>query len=380
MFKRILLILSAFFFIHAAWAKSVTLIWGLNSAIIDVPDEIASLVLDNQEKIQQALLKNNVTAADLQDAVGEVRKAYDALISDGTLKTGTPYTTTVNGLNSFSELLGDVIPNSQGQQNVWANAWIGTLAPTPLHFGFGINAGATKLDLSALIQTADALGISMSGIPSTLVWPTVTADIRLGGIKLPFDIGFICMSLDSSMLNGKIDPVDFDFLAIGGDFRYALVKGLTGIKPRISLGAGYYFTRAGVEIKNDEADAGMKLKTHSIFLSAQASAKLLFFVPFIGTRVMFTNFNVDWSVRAKWESILASSSTDSGKLSDAASWGILPDEFSGGSSYGFFDNVRPIIYGGFSLDIAVIDLTFSVSYDFISKLPSGAFSFRFALN
>lgn len=362
------------------WAKEITLNWGSNTKTVDVPDEIANLALENQAKIEKALTDNNVSVSDFESVAGEVTKAYNDLVSNGTLKTTTPYTTAKNGLNAFSDTMGDIIPNSQAQQNVWANAWIGPLFPKPLHFGFGINAGITKLDLTALIETADALGVSMSGVPNTLVWPTITADMRLGGIKLPFDIGFTCMGLNSSILGDKLDPVSFNFFTIGGDFRYALVKGLDNFKPRVSVGAGYYFTKAGVGINSDKADASLNIKTHSIFMNAQASIKMLFFVPFIGTRVMFSNTNVDWKVRARWESILNSSNTDGDKLAKAASWGILPDQFGGGSSYGFFEHIRPVIYGGFSLDIAVIDLTFSVSYDFISKLPSGAFSFRFALN
>ena len=218
-------------------------------------------------------------------------------------------------------------------------------------------------------------------LPDTLVWPTVTADLRVGGFILPFDVGFTAMSFDSSKINSlekAIDPAYFDFFMIGGDIRYAILKG--GIlRPKLSVGVGAYYTKGDFGVEQDGSSAELDFDSTSIVLSTQASIKLLFFVPFIGGKVMFTKSNVDWKMHANWASVLntASSGYD---ISKALAYGLLPSDFKGGSESSFTDHVRPVIFGGFAFDMAVVDLTISGSYDFISKIPSGAVSLRFALN
>lgn len=366
------------FAVEALSATSVTLTWDNGSKTIDVPDEIASFINDNKSDIISKLNSNNVSADELANVAGQVTSSYDDFISKSGISS-KPYTTAKNGLNDFSKVLLDVVPNTQIQQNVWANAWIGNLVPKP-HFGFGINAGAALMDISPLVKTAKNLGMNI-GIADKLALPTVTADLRLGGFGIPFDLGVTAMGIDStkiSALDTAIKPVSFDLFTIGGDFRFAFVKGEGYCKPRLSAGLGYFYTKGGVNVKSNDAEASLGFNSNSIVLSAQASVKVYFFVPFIGAKVMFNQTNVDWKVKAKWEKILPSSGND--YLSQAALWGFLPESFSGGASSTFFDHVRPVIFGGFAFDLFVFDLTFNASYDFISQIPAAGFSLRFAIN
>ena len=367
-------------------AGSITLTWvdkdgtTQTTPLNNIADDLVTLISQHKGEIESALTASKLSSTDVDAAVAQATKAYNDFVgSNSSLKN--PYTTTINGLNDFTDVILDAIPNAQIQQNVWANAWIGNLLPKP-HFGFGINAGVSKLDLSPLASVADALGMSDSGsLPDTLVWPTVTADLRVGGFILPFDVGFTAMSFDSSKISSlekAIDPAYFDFFMIGGDIRYAILKG--GIlRPKLSVGVGAYYTKGDFGVEQDGSSAELDFDSTSIVLSTQASIKLLFFVPFIGGKVMFTKSNVDWKMHANWASVLntASSGDD---ISKALAYGLLPSDFKGGSESSFTDHVRPVIFGGFAFDMAVVDLTISGSYDFISKIPSGAVSLRFALN
>ena len=128
--------------------------------------------------------------------------------------------------------------------------------------------------------------------------------------------------------------------------------------------------------EKDGSAAEMDFKATTLSLSAQVSKKLVFFVPFAGARVMFTSSSVNWKAKANWAKILKTNSN----IQNAIDYGILPQTFSGGTDKGLFEHVRPVIYGGFAFDLAVIDITLSGSYDFVSSIPSGAVSIRFALH
>lgn len=355
--------------------QSITLSLGSGQTIkVDVPDEVATVVIQNQKQIENAMNQYNVTHEQADNALSKVNEFYKKL-GDYGIKTTTPYTTATKGLNDFSDTLLDVIPNSQTQQNVWSEAWIGKLP----HFGFGLNAGAAKLDISSLKNASEALGINVSGMRDNYALPTVTADVRIGGFLLPFDLGFTISSLDSSKigsLDSAIDPAAFNFFTVGGDIRYALLRG-RGIFPKLSVGGGFYYTDGGVSVSDSTAKASMDFKSTTLFLSTQASVKLLCLVPFVGGRLMITKTNVDWDANADWSKIYTGSGSE--YLANAQQWGILPTSFSGGSSSSYFDNVRPQLYGGLSVDLLVIDITTSVSYDFLASIPSAAVSLRLSL-
>ena len=75
-----------------------------------------------------------------------------------------------------------------------------------------------------------------------------------------------------------------------------------------------------------------------------------------------------------WDKIL--SKEGDADIKNAISWNILPKRFSGELNSPFSKNIRPQMYGGVGLDIAVVSITLSGCYDFIYNIPSGAFSVR----
>lgn len=346
------------------------------SVTIDIPSDVFSLVEGRESEINDALNKYNVDASDIRKAEKAVKDAY-ASIKDY-IPTDSPFTVAENGLNDFCDDLADVIPNSQTQQNVYAEAWIGKIFPG-FHFGAGVNAGVSALDVSTLKDAALALGVDdVKDINDTLVFPTITVDARLGGIILPFDIGVTAMSIDTSKMDSvdkAIDPVAIDFFTLGADIRYAIFQG-GFMRPKWSVGAGFYYTKGGVDVDDDTAKASLDFKSTTFMVNTQASIKLLCLVPFIGGRALFSKTSVDWKVNADWASIIAKEGdTYYDGVADALKWGILPSSFSGSSS-GF--SVYPQVFGGIGLDLLFLNLTVSGSYDIASKIPSAAVSVRVA--
>ena len=346
------------------------------SVTIDIPSDVFSLVEGRESEINDALKTYKVDASKIREAESAVKDAYENI--KGYIPTDKPFTVAENGLNDFCDDLADVIPNSQTQQNVYAEAWIGKIFPG-FHFGAGVNAGVSALDVSTLKDAALALGVDdVKDINDTLVFPTITVDARLGGIILPFDIGVTAMSIDTSKMDSvdkAIDPVAIDFFTLGADIRYAIFQG-GFMRPKWSVGAGFYYTKGGVDVDDDTAKASLDFKSTTFMVNTQASIKLLCLVPFIGGRALFSKTSVDWKVNADWASIIAKESdTYYEGVADALKWGILPRSFSGSSS-GF--SVYPQMFGGIGLDLLFLNLTVSGSYDIASKIPSAAVSVRVA--
>jgi hypothetical protein len=361
---------------------------------VEVPDDIASIVEDNLTEIEEALQSNGITEEQIKETMDTVNNEYDKLKEEYGFVTDEPYTTAVNGLNDFSEALTDTMPNAQSLQNIWAESWIGMLVPN-IKFGFGVNAGVATLDISSLLNVADALNIDIGDLrdftdkyDNKLVFPTVAADLRLGGIVFPFDIGLSFVTFDTrdwSSIQDSIDPAGFKYFTLGSDLRWKLLNVGTGIfHVRASASGGFYYTKGGFDIESEGSSANLDFKSTTLFAGAQINAKALCFVPFVGGRLMLTKSSVDWSAKANWSDILKDTSTiietpngsfDAIQL--AIDNHILPSSFSGGSSSGW--GVRPQIYGGLGIDLFVINVTVSGSYDIAKDVLGGAVSVRLDL-
>src|SRR5574344_622261 len=123
-----------------------------------------------------------------------------------------------DGLDDFTNELTVAIPQAATQQNVWADAYIGKLFPSvPVHLGGGLNVGVTHLDTTGLADAASQLGIS--GINDNYYFPVITADLRIGGIFLPFDFDIAVMKTGKIGTEAMGANVDADILTVGADFR-----------------------------------------------------------------------------------------------------------------------------------------------------------------
>ena len=271
-----------------------------------------------------------------------------------------------NCLGDLSIVMNKTLPNAASQQNVYSQAWIGKVFPSaPPHFAIGIEAGVTKLDLAPLGTFAEIFKIG--SLPNTFVYPTITANARIGGFVLPFDIGFSCMYMNFSNLKAAADGFGVKFFNIGGDVRYALLKG-DGALPQISLGLGYYYLGGKISLDKDGVSAGIDYATHSLFGQLQVSKTFLFFTPFIGFRGIFSKSDTKWNWAVTNE-----------RIASAASYVGTETSGNGSETSSWTDFFIPQIYGGFGIKASFFALNVSGAYDFRHSIWNGNLSMRFQM-
>ena len=278
----------------------------------------------------------------------------------------TPADKVSQGLEDFSIQLFDVIPNVALQQGVWPEAWIGNIFPSaPPHFGLGLSFGAAELPIEGLNKALSQFnevsgGASFPSLGDSLAFPTFTADARVGGVFLPFDIGMSFMRLP----NMKFDNVTFDYLTIGGSLRYAILQDKI-IIPAVSVGMGFMYNKGFVEVKvEDSAFVRSDFETTSIFFEAQVSKKILFLVPFLGFRGVMAQSTNSWA----WEY----NATFEG-------YGTIGQVEKGTVNRGFGDRFHPQLFGGIGFDIFMFHANLSASYDFVSSIWGANLGLRFQM-
>lgn len=277
------------------------------------------------------------------------------------------------GLDDFASELGFAVPQAAVQQNVYADAFIGKVFPAvPPHFAVGFNTGFTHLNTSGLAKAADSLEID--GVNDDLYFPVLNADIRIGGLFLPFDVGFSFMTLDVSSLNTMDADFTAEFTTFAVDARYALLEdGL--VTPGISLGVGFSMNSGTFGASNKYAEVTVDYNVKTLYTQLQISKALnipvvsIGFTPFLGLRALVSDYSNDWS----WN-------VDNGSIS-AKSLKSLGVTTSGTASSDGFGGFQPQVYGGVGFNFMLIQLTASACADLRhiggdDNLWSGALSLR----
>lgn len=278
---------------------------------------------------------------------------------------------TINGgLDDFASELGFAVPQAAVQQNVYADAFIGKVFPAvPPHFAVGFNTGFTHLNTSGLAEAAGKLDID--GVNDDLYFPVLNADIRIGGLFLPFDVGFSFMTLDVSSLNTMDADFTAEFTTFAVDARYALLEdGL--VTPGISLGVGFSMNSGTFGASNKNAEVKVDYDVKTLYAQLQISKALnipvvsIGFTPFLGLRGLVSNYSNDWSWEAKYGDV----STKDLKI-----------KTSGTASSDGFGGFQPQVYGGVGFNFMLIQLTASACADLRhiggdDNLWSGALSLR----
>jgi len=287
--------------------------------------------------------------------------------------SATPSATSVSdGLKNFSIQLFDVIPNVAMQQGVWPDAWIGKLVPSvPPHLGAGITLGMAKLPMDGINRAiAELNSVSDGALPSikdSLVFPTLTADIRIGGIFLPFDIGMSFMRIPNLNLSKLGADITVDFFTIGGSLRVPVLQEKL-IIPAVSVGAGFMYSKGFVEVREaDNVYLRSNFNTKTIFLEAQVSKKILFLVPFLGFRGVVSDSTNSW----KWQFNANFDGYTVGQTQSGTETRSLPSAFG--------ESFQPQVFGGVGFDIFLVQTTISASYDFRNKIWGANLSLRFKM-
>ena len=156
-------------------------------------------------------------------------------------------------MDSFAESMALTLPFNASMGLNWSDAHIGKFFPSfPPSFGLGFLGGFTTMSLAPIDDLFGLFGTEIPDLPfRNLPIPGMMVEMRLGGVFLPFDLGFKLGFLPGGINNILGDNLELDYFVIGGDFRYALVEA-GRIVPAVSLGVGFTHLRGGIGVGVEE--------------------------------------------------------------------------------------------------------------------------------
>ncbi|MFP4561665.1 MAG: hypothetical protein ACLFRY_00020 [Spirochaetia bacterium] len=245
-----------------------------------------------------------------------------------------------DAFDQFALGVANVLPMASTVGLQWSDAYIGQLP----HLGFGVTAGFASIPLNTVVDSLslleDLTGVSASELYAEepfatmknyglgLPFPAATTDLRIGGLGLPFDIGFkfgMLPAFARDEIRRAVPEIQqLDYLLWGADIRMALIKERKrSIVPDITVGGGYNYFRGKLamggiiddfqmngiilpdadqvsaddqstwedadtytntyDVNFDSPEVGFQWESHVIDFKAQISKKLLLlFTPYAG--------------------------------------------------------------------------------------------------
>lgn len=154
------------------------------------------------------------------------------------------------GFQGFIDAVANALPMASTVGLQWSDAYIGQLPK----FGVGLSAGAVLIPIETLTPVFTPLGLDIPDLPIPqelakfvgFPFPAWAFDARLGGLILPFDIGFKAGFIPQVVRDqlGFILPpgLSYDYLLLGGDIRIPIIKKTKGaFRPNLSIGGGYTY-------------------------------------------------------------------------------------------------------------------------------------------
>ncbi len=168
----------------------------------------------------------------------------------GVFAQSPTYDEMVTAFSGFADAIAPVLPFNASVGLNWSDAFIGKLFRIPPHLGVGVTVGVTTIPFKSMETVIDTFNIT---IPPELSFlqkyglplPAYTAEARIGGILLPFDIGLKLGILPEELLKQQGLPFSAEYLLFGADVRLSILKERFLI-PGISIGAGLNYLQGGV--------------------------------------------------------------------------------------------------------------------------------------
>lgn len=287
-----------------------------------------------------------------------------------------------NDMDMFSTEMSETLPFNSTLGLSWADAYIGNFP----HFGVGLFGGLSFMDESAVNNLLGNFDVSMPADLDFMPLPAAGAEARLGGFILPFDIGFKFGWLPTINFS---ENINFDYMMIGGDIRYAIMKGNI-ILPKITFGVGYNYvqgsvaspmdggmtyTIGGKSISVSDPDVNLNWSSKVLDLKLQVSKKLFFITPSVGIGVSHSWSEAGYKVNAETSGDLdaineelASQGLPSIKLNNKGFGSVI--ENSGW-------DVR--LFAGLALDIALIKIDVTGMYDINNEIWNAGLGLRLQL-
>ena len=309
-----------------------------------------------------------------------------------------------NSVVKFSEDIAKALPFNSALGLNWSDAYIGKV--TDGHFGAGLSAGVTTMEISTINNLLSNFHIDTSLSLSKMPIPAYTVDGRIGGFVLPFDIGLkfgILPSLELPL------GINLDYLMVGGDLRFAVVNGIDNpLLPNVSLGLGVNYLKGGVgatanigqtftydilpgtplarteHIDLGDADVNLKWNTVAFDLKAQISKTFVIVTPYLGLGGSYAmsgaGYSVDSTITRNGEKI---SDQDIEEINTYLKFlGLEEVDLNSAGGISSMINVKDFnarVFGGLSLNLAAFRLDITGLYSFLDSNFGGSIGLRFQL-
>ncbi len=299
-------------------------------------------------------------------------------------------------VQTFARSIASSLPLESSVGLNWSDSYIGQFP----HFGIGLSVGAATIPYSAVQTLVTDFGGSVSGFSSLqsigIPVPAYTIDARIGGFALPFDIGLKFGYLPANAFSTS--SVKADYLLIGGDVRYGLVKD-KGFIPGISVGLGYTFMRGNVSVPTNAGSVTLGpvsglpsggshtftfqsptlnffWNTNVIDAKVQVSKNLFILTPYIG-------LGASYGISNAGGGLISQISEDGGTPNQADINyinSLLGSNYSASNQQllvtsganGFSTRV----FGGLSLNLFIFKLGVGMEYEFLSGSMAGMINAR----
>ncbi len=302
-------------------------------------------------------------------------------------QTNYQFTQFQKAFQDFASGTASALPLETSVGLNWSDYYIGNFP----HFGIGATVGFASIPYSAVDSAMKAFNVSL---PSNLEFlktlgapvPAYTIDVRIGGFVLPFDIGLKFGYLPPNAFSSG-GGVSADYLTIGGDFRYMLVKD-SGFVPGISVGIGYTYMRGNVSVPGvfngpitiqnvsyngtthnigfTDPNLDFFWNTHVIDLKAQLSKNLLFLTPYIGLGMSYGISNAGGGMQsAMTVDGHPATQSDLDQINSAFGTNFTLQNPGFGVTAGA-NGFAMRAFGGMSINIFILKIGLGASYEFLS--------------
>lgn len=282
-------------------------------------------------------------------------------------------------MDEFTGSLAESLPFNSSLGLNWADAHIKNFP----HFGVGLSLGFSTMEMSSIDELLACFGPALpdfvSGFGGFPV-PGYTAEGRLGGFILPFDVGFKfgIMPVKTLEENEKLD-----YLLVGGDVRYAIVKENV-VLPAISVGVGFNYLSGELGMKAGEdrridfpngsggtetitlgaPKLNLNWSTAVLDFKAQISKSFFIITPYLGVGASNGWSKAGYGIKSD----ITSSSSDFNQIKDIfAKYGIYDLDKTGFSSEAEFSGWSFRVFGGMSINLALFKIDVTGMYNFIDK-------------
>ena len=291
----------------------------------------------------------------------------------------------------FSTAMALSLPLNASLGLNWSDAYIGQFFPSLVpSFGIGGSYGVTSMDRGIMESLATPLGLG-GRLPNVarFPFPGYTAEARIGGFFLPFDVGvkFGHLGPVRNPFGGR-DALRVNYTMIGADIRYAVLY--RPLLPTISVGFGFNYLTGGigggvgasqafsfvsggetrtVSIAAPQVD--LNWRTFSFDFKAQISQSFLLVTPFMGIGASYARsragFEMSGDVTGDFGYLAA------GELHDINVTG------GGLSSQVYTNAFSARLFGGIGFTMGVFRLDFTGIYSFRDGNYGASVGLRFQL-